>query len=46
VIEANGSAPDRISFYAGSSLAGTATLRLTANYSTGATTITSPWRKP
>jgi type IV pilus assembly protein PilW len=36
VIEANGSAPDRISFYAGSSLAGTATLRLTANYSTGA----------
>jgi type IV pilus assembly protein PilW len=35
VIESNGSAPDRISFYAGSSLAGTATLRLTASYASG-----------
>ncbi|TQK11725.1 PilW family protein [Herbaspirillum sp. SJZ107] len=35
VIEANGSAPDRISFYAGSSLTGTATLRLTASYASG-----------
>lgn len=35
VIESNGSAPDRITFYAGSSAAGTATLRLTANYSSG-----------
>jgi len=36
VIESNGSAPDRVTFYAGSSAAGTATLRLTANYSSGA----------
>jgi len=36
VIESNGSAPDRISFYAGSSSAGTATLRVTANYVNGA----------
>ena len=35
VIESNGSAPDRISFYAGSSLTGTATLRLTAGYASG-----------
>ena len=36
VIESNGSAPDRISFYAGSSLGGTASLRLTADYTGGA----------
>jgi type IV pilus assembly protein PilW len=35
VIESNGSAPDRITFYAGSSLGGTGTLRLTANYASG-----------
>ena len=35
VIESNGSAPDRISFYAGSSLAGTATLRLSSSYGGG-----------
>jgi type IV pilus assembly protein PilW len=35
VIEANGSAPDRVTFYAGSSQAGTATLRLTTSYSSG-----------
>jgi len=35
VIESNGAAPDRITFYAGSSVTGTGTLRLTANYSNG-----------
>jgi len=35
VIESNGSAPDRVSFHAGSSLGGTGTLRLTAGYSSG-----------
>jgi len=35
VIESNGSAPDRVTFYAGSSLAGTATLGLTSNYVSG-----------
>lgn len=35
VIEANGTAPDRISFYSGSSLAGTGTLPVTASYSAG-----------
>jgi type IV pilus assembly protein PilW len=35
VIESNGSAPDRITFYSGSSGAGTATLRLTASYAGG-----------
>jgi len=36
VIESNGGAPDRISFYAGSALGGTASLRLTADYTNGA----------
>ncbi|WP_323141902.1 PilW family protein [Massilia phyllosphaerae] len=40
VIESNGSAPDRISFYAGSSLTGTATLRLTAGYTRNAVSVT------
>jgi type IV pilus assembly protein PilW len=40
VIESNGSAPDRISFYAGSSLTGTATLRLTAGYTHNAVSVT------
>jgi len=35
VIESNGSAPDRVTFYAGSSLGGTATLRLRKNYASG-----------
>jgi type IV pilus assembly protein PilW len=35
VIESNGSAPDRITFYSGSSGGGTATLRLTASYAGG-----------
>jgi type IV pilus assembly protein PilW len=35
VIEAQGTAPDRITFYAGSSPAGTATLRLTTSYASG-----------
>jgi type IV pilus assembly protein PilW len=35
VIESNGANPDRITFYAGSSTAGTGTLRVTSNYSTG-----------
>ena len=35
VIESNGANPDRISLYSGSSLAGTATVRLTADYAGG-----------
>jgi type IV pilus assembly protein PilW len=35
VIESNGADPDRISLYAGSSMAGTGTLRVTANYTAG-----------
>jgi len=35
VIESNGSAPDRVTFYAGSALGGTATLRLRKNYVSG-----------
>lgn len=35
VIEANGADPDRISLYAGSSMAGTGTLRITTQYSGG-----------
>ncbi|MFK3737487.1 PilW family protein [Massilia sp. TN1-12] len=35
VIESNGAAPDRISFYSGSSLAGTGTVRVLADYSAG-----------
>jgi type IV pilus assembly protein PilW len=35
VIESNGTAPDRISLYAGSSMTGTGTLRVTADYTTG-----------
>lgn len=35
VIAANGTAPDRVSFYSGSALAGTGTLRLTADYAGG-----------
>jgi type IV pilus assembly protein PilW len=35
VIENNAAGPDRVSFYSGSAVSGTATLRLTANYSSG-----------
>jgi type IV pilus assembly protein PilW len=35
VIESNGTAPDRVTFYSGSALAGTGTLRLTADYANG-----------
>lgn len=35
VIESNGSAPDRVTFYAGSSLGGTATVRVRKNYASG-----------
>jgi type IV pilus assembly protein PilW len=36
VIETNPSGPDKISFYSGTSVAGTATLRVLANYTSGA----------
>lgn len=36
VIEANASGPDKITFYSGTSVAGTATLRVLANYTSGA----------
>lgn len=35
VIENNATGPDRVSFYSGSSVSGTATLRLTADYANG-----------
>ena len=35
VIESNGTAPDRISLYAGSSMSGTGTLRVTTDYAAG-----------
>lgn len=35
VIESNASGPDRVSFYAGSSLSGTGSLRLTTSYASG-----------
>jgi type IV pilus assembly protein PilW len=35
VIESNGASPDRVSFYAGSSIGGTSTLGLTVNYDSG-----------
>jgi type IV pilus assembly protein PilW len=36
VIEASAAGPDKVSFYSGTSVAGTATLRVLANYSSGA----------
>ncbi|QJE02153.1 pilus assembly protein PilW [Massilia forsythiae] len=36
VIESNGAAPDRITFYGGSAMGGAPTLRLTGNYASGA----------
>jgi len=35
IIESNGTAPDRITLYAGSSMSGTGTLRVTADYTVG-----------
>lgn len=46
VIEANGEAPDRVSFYSGSSQAGIGSVKLAANYTPGESSIAVDSRNP
>lgn len=46
VIEANGEAPDRVSFYSGSSQAGIGSVKLAANYTPGESSISVDSRDP